>query len=51
MDQQEIRLQCLKLVLDVVPEPFEKVVERASLLSEFVQARSPKQPCDIGDKA
>ena len=50
MNEQELRLECVKLVLNVAPEPFEKVVERASFLEEFVAARSPQQPCSTGDK-
>lgn len=47
---QEIRLDCVKLVLNVSPEPFEKVVEKASLLEEYILGPSQKQPCSTDSK-
>lgn len=50
MDTQEIRLECIKLVLGVAPEPFEQVIEKANLLAEFVECQIRQQPSNTVDK-
>ena len=49
-NSQEIRLECVKLILNVAPEPFEKVIEKASLLEVYISGCSLTQPCGTDNK-
>ncbi len=53
MNEQEIRLECLKLALPAYPDTsIEKVVDYARAMEKFIVSRDARKlPEDIGGKA